>query len=146
VSATDSVRFTRIRVAGYIAEGTPFFPAQKLLRTRVLEWLCFEQSNVDQVIGRARFRRAHPNHIPTRPEEFEAWWRHGERALRVLEAHLTDRPFFVDERYTIADIGLYAYTHCAEQGGFELKDYPNLRKWFGRVETTPGYVPIDQIP
>lgn len=130
----------------YLSEGTPFLPAEKLSRTRALEWLCFEQSNVDRVISRARFRRAFPKAIPTREEEFGPWLRQGNAALRVMEAHLTSRTFFVDERYTVADIGLYAYTHCADEGGFDLSVYPNLQRWFDRVAATPGYLPIDQVP
>jgi glutathione S-transferase len=130
----------------HLSEGTAFLPAEKLSRTRVLEWLCFEQSNVDRVISRARFRRAFPKAIPTREEEFGPWLRQGAAALRVMEAHLTSRTFFVDERYTVADIGLYAYTHCADEGGFDLSIYPNLQRWFARVAATPGYLPIDQVP
>jgi glutathione S-transferase len=130
----------------HLSEGTPFLPAEKLNRTRVLEWLCFEQTNVDGVISRARFRRAFPKAIPTREEEFGPWLQQGARALALMEAHLKSRPFFVDDRYTIADIGLYAYTHCAADGGFDMGGYPNLHKWFARIEATPGYLPIDQVP
>jgi len=130
----------------YLSEGTPFLPAQKLNRTRVFEWLCFEQTNVDGVISRARFRRAFPQAIPTREEEFGPWLRQGARALALMDVHMSSRTFFVDERYTIADIGLYAYTHCAAEGGFDMSGYPNLHKWFARVAATPGFLPIDQVP
>ena len=130
----------------YLGEGTAFLPTEKLSRTRVLEWLCFEQTHVDGVISRARFRRAYPKAIPTREEEFEPWLRQGARALRLMDQYLESRTFFVDERYTIADIGLYAYTHCAADGGFDMRGYPNLHKWFARVEATPGYLPIDRVP
>jgi glutathione S-transferase len=130
----------------HLAEGTDFLPGDTLLRLRVTEWLCFEQSNVDQVIARARFRKVFPDVVPTRPEEFAAWHRHGERALAVMERHLTERAFFVADRYTIADIALYAYTHRAGEGGFQLDRYPALGRWFRRVEGTPDYVPIDQVP
>src|SRR6187402_1853075 len=72
----------------HLAEGTPLLPSPGLARTRVLEWLCFEQSNVAQVIGRARFRRSFPDAVATRAEEFEAWHRQGNRALQVVEARL----------------------------------------------------------
>jgi glutathione S-transferase len=130
----------------YLSEGTAFLPADKLSRARVLEWLCFEQTNVDGVISRARFRRAFPKAIPTREEEFGPWLRQGNQALALLEAHLASRSFLVDERYTIADIGLYAYTHCAADGGFDLSGYPNLHQWFARIEAQPKYLPIDRIP
>ena len=128
----------------HLAEGTPLLPAPGLARTRVLEWLCFEQSNVAIVIGRARFRRTFPDVVPTRPEEFEAWHRQGNRALRVLEERLHDYTFLVDDGYTIADIALYAYTHCAAEGGFSLEPYAAIRSWIERIEELPGFLPINQ--
>jgi glutathione S-transferase len=127
----------------HLAEGTPLLPTDPLARTRVLQWMCFEQTQVDGVISRARFRRRYPDLIPTRPEEFEVWWRDGARALRVLEDHLARRTFLVDERFTIADIALYAYVHVAEEGGFELAGCPALRRWIGRIEARPAWQPID---
>jgi glutathione S-transferase len=130
----------------YLAEGTPLLPSDKLHRTRVLEWLGFEQTHVDGVISRARFRRLYPNVIPTRPEEFDAWHAEGREALGVLDEHLGSRLFLVDERFTIADIALFAYTHCADEGGFDLAPYEALRAWFSRVQGQPGFLPIDQKP
>jgi glutathione S-transferase len=130
----------------YLSEGTPLLPADKILRTRVLEWMGFEQTHIDGVISRARFRRLFPHAIPTREEEFVAWHSEGREALGVLEQHISRHSFLVDERYTIADIALYACTHCAEQGGFDLAPYTSLRGWFTRVQSQPGYIPIDQIP
>jgi glutathione S-transferase len=78
----------------HIAEGTHLLPSDRLARTRVLQWLCFEQQNVDNVISRARFRRLYPDAVPTRPEEFEPWLKQGARALRVLEQHLRTRTFW----------------------------------------------------
>jgi glutathione S-transferase len=130
----------------HLSEGTRFLPAPGLSRTRVLEWLCFEQSQVSIVIGRARFRRAFPDVVPTRPDEFEAWQRQGNRALHVLEERLHDYLFLTDDGYTIADIALFAYVHCAEQGGFSLEPYASIRSWIERIEQMPGYVGIDQAP
>src|SRR6478736_2549678 len=83
---------TRVRdssaILMHLAEGTRFLPAPGLSRTRVLEWLFFEQSEVAKVIGRARFRRTFPDVVPTRPEEFEAWYRQGNRALSIMEERL----------------------------------------------------------
>ena len=128
----------------HLAEGTRFLPAPGLARTRVLEWLCFEQSNVSIAIGRARFRRTFPDVVPTRPEEFEAWHRQGNRALRILEARLHDYLFLVDEGYSVADIALFAYVHCCDQGGFSLYPYPAVRSWIERIEEMPGFLRIDQ--
>jgi glutathione S-transferase len=130
----------------HLAEGTPFLPAPGLARTRVLEWLCFEQSNVAPVIGRARFRRTFPDAVATRPEEFEAWQRHGKRALGIMEERLHDYLFLTDAGFTIADIALFAYTHCAAQGGFSLEPYAAVRSWIERIEEMPRYLPIDRLP
>jgi glutathione S-transferase len=130
----------------FLADGTPLLPDDKLLRTRVLEWMGFEQTHVDGVISRARFRRMYPHAIPTREEEFVAWHAEGREALAVLNAHLADRKFLIDGRFTIADIALFAYTHCAEQGGFDLAPYASLRAWFDRVRAQRGHLPIDQVP
>jgi len=128
----------------HLAEGTRFLPEPGLARTRVLEWLCFEQSQVSIVIGRARFRRTFPNVIATRPEEFEAWHRQGNRALSILEERLHDYVFLTDAGYTIADIGLFAYVHCAEQGGFSLEPYASIRSWIERIQEMPGFVALDE--
>lgn len=130
----------------YLADGTPLLPNDRLARARVLAWMCFEQTHVDGVISRARFRRRFPDVIPTRPEEFEAWWRDGARAQQVLEDHLAKHPFLVEDRFTIADIALYAYVHRAEEGGFSLERYSHLREWFHRIEARPAYLPIDVVP
>jgi len=130
----------------HLAEGTRFLPPPGLARTRVLEWLCFEQTNVAPVIGRARFRRTFPDAVSTRPEEFDAWHRHGNRALSVLEDRLHDYTYLVGDSYSIADIALFAYTHCAEQGGFSLEPYAAIRSWVERIEELPGYLAIDQVP
>jgi glutathione S-transferase len=130
----------------YLTEGTPLFPDDKLLRARVLEWMAFEQTHVDGVISRARFRRMFPDAIPTREHEFAAWEAEGREALRVLDAHLAQRKFLVDERFTIADITLYAYVHCAGEGGFDLAPFSSLRAWFERVRAQRGYLPIEEVP
>ena len=127
----------------HLAEGTRFLPPPGLARTHVLEWLCFEQSNVSQVIGRARFRRTFPDVIPTLPMEFAAWERLGNHALSILERRLHDYLYLVDDGYTVADISLFAYVHCAEQGGFSLEPYAAIRSWIERIEELPGYVTID---
>ena len=130
----------------YLAEKTSLLPDERLLRARVLEWMCFEQTHVDGVISRARFRRLYPDVIPTRNDEFVAWHAEGHRALHVLNAHLSSHSFLVAERFTVADIALYAYTHCAEEGGFELAAYDALEPWFRRVRAQPGHHPLNCVP
>jgi len=130
----------------HIAEGTHLLPSDRLARTRVLQWLCFEQQNVDNVIARARFRRLYPDAVPTRPEEFEPWLKQGARALRVLEQHLRTRTFLVEERLSIADIGLFAYVHCAPEGGFDLQRFPAVCAWLARIAARPGHFGIADVP
>jgi glutathione S-transferase len=130
----------------HLAEDTPLLPADRLMRTRVLEWMCFEQTHVDGVISRARFRRSYPDAIPTRDEEFVAWHSEGSEALARLDEHLRERKFLVAERFSIADIALYAYTHCADEGGFDLTPYSSLAAWFARVRAERGHLPLNQVP
>ena len=130
----------------HVAEGSELLPRRPLSRTRVLQWMCFEQTNVDGVISRARFRSLFPSVVPTRPEEFEPWWREGTRTLRVIDEHLRSHRFLVDDCFSIADIAVYSYVHRAEEGGFDLAPFAALRAWFERIEARPAYLPIDQVP
>jgi glutathione S-transferase len=130
----------------YLAEGTPLLPTDRLARTRILQWACFEQTHVDGVISRARFRKMFPDVIPTRPEEFVAWWSQGKDALRVLDQRLASHPYLVNDQFTIADIILYAYVHRAREGEFDMAPYRNLPAWFERIESRPAYIPIDLVP
>ena len=130
----------------YLAEGTALLPEDRLARQRVLAWMCFEQTHVDGVISRARFRRLYPHAVPTRPEEFEAWWRDGKRALEALDGHLSGRSYLVGDRLSIADLTLYAYVHCAGEGGFDLAPYAAIAPWLGRIEARPAHLPIDAVP
>ncbi|MDJ0947494.1 MAG: glutathione S-transferase family protein [Alphaproteobacteria bacterium] len=128
----------------YLAEGTPFLPDDRLERARVLQWMFFEQYSHEPNIAVARFWHMHGEMTEEQkallPEKHEK----GYAALSVMESHLADRPFFVAERYTVADIALYAYTHVAPEGGFDLEPYPALRRWLDRVASQPGYIPITQ--
>lgn len=128
----------------FLAEGTALLPDERFTRACVLQWMSFEQTNIDGVVSRARFRRMYPDAVPTRPEEFVVWWRDGYRALDVLEARLDQRLWLVDDGFTLADIALYAYVHKAEDGGFDLSRYPALRAWFTRVEARPAHIAIDR--
>ena len=125
----------------YLAEGTPFLPGERLARARVLQWMFFEQYSHEPYIAVAR-RIRHMERKPVPPELAER----GRQALGVMERHLAERRFFVDDRYTIADIALYAYTHVADEGEFDLAPYPKVRAWLARVAEEPGHVPITFRP
>ncbi|HWE08851.1 MAG TPA: glutathione S-transferase family protein [Solirubrobacteraceae bacterium] len=124
----------------YFAEGTDFLPADVFQRAQVLQWLFFEQYDHEPNIAVLRFWELADIHPP--PAELEAKRRSGDRALQALETHLSDRSFLVDDRYTVADIALYAYTHVAPEGGFSLQSLPAVRDWLARVEAQPGHVAI----
>jgi glutathione S-transferase len=128
-----------------LSEGTALLP-EGHPRHQIRAWLNFEQTWVDGVISRARFRRAFPAAIPTPKEFFATWHAEGERALQTLDAHLKAAEYLVSDHFTIADIGLYAYVHVAEDAGFRLADYPALSAWLARVAHQPGVLPIDTNP
>jgi glutathione S-transferase len=124
----------------YFSEGTPYLPEDRFERAQVLQWLFFEQYSHEPYIAVARFWRIAGIEPPQ--AELEAKHRGGLAALDAMQGHLTERQFLVGERYTIADIALYAYTHVAPEGGFALEPYPAIQAWLERVAAQPGHVPI----
>jgi glutathione S-transferase len=127
----------------YFGEGTRFVPEDPYERAQVLQWMFFEQYQLEPTIAVVRFWVAYSG----RPEEFEpqreAKMKGGERSLRRLEGGLHEREYVVGDSPTLADIALYGYTHVAEEGGFSLEPYPAVRAWLDRVAAEPGHVPID---
>jgi len=125
----------------YLAEGTGYLPEERLPRAQVLQWMFFEQYSHEPNIAtlrfwtRAGFLAERSAFVPDKRK-----W--GRAALDVMEGHLRDRRFFAAERYSIADIALYAYTHVADEGGFNLAPYPAIRAWLARVAGQPGHIPI----
>jgi glutathione S-transferase len=127
----------------YLAEGTPFAPETPRERARVLQWMFFEQYSHEPNIATVRFWITHQVAMtPLIELSIPAKRKNGEAALGVMEQHLATHRFFVGGRYTIADIALYAYTHVAGEGGFDLQPYPHVRAWLDRVAAQPGYIPI----
>jgi glutathione S-transferase len=130
-------------IISYLAEGSALVPADRLERARMWQWLCFEQYNLEPNIGRARFWIASLGRSESElGEKLAEKRRNGHAALAVLEQGLDGRDFLVGNRYSLADIALYAYTHVAPEGGFPLDPYPAIRAWCARVAAQPGYVPI----
>ena len=130
----------------YLADGTRFLPERRLERARVLQWMFFEQYSHEPNIAVAR-AWAHVFDLEMTEERrvaLEAKRKLGHEALGVMEGHLKDNDYFVGGRYSIADIALYAYTHVAHEGGFDLVDYPAIRGWIERVAAQPGHIPITQ--
>jgi glutathione S-transferase len=129
-------------ILNYLAEGSPLLPEERLERARVLQWMFFEQYSHEPYIAVARFiLRYQPPDSPRRAE-LPRLIERGNQALSVMERHLEREPFFAAERYTVADIALYAYTHCAADGGFDLSAYPAVRGWLERVRSQPRHVPL----
>jgi len=128
----------------YLSEGTPFLPADRWERAQVLQWMCFEQYSHEPNIATVRFWVHYTELTPERRAAIEQKRPLGYAALDVMERHLAQHRFFVGERYTIADIALYAYTHVADEGGFDLGRYPAVRAWLERVRAEPRHVPITQ--
>jgi glutathione S-transferase len=125
----------------YLAEGTPFLPEDRLQRAQVLSWMCFEQYSHEPNIATLRFW-THAGLLEQRAALVPGKREAGVAALGVMEGHLAKRAFFAAERYTIADIALYAYTHVAEEGGFPLAPYPAIRAWLARVAAQPRHIAI----
>ncbi len=130
-------------IISYFAEGTPFLPADRFQRAQVLQWLFFEQYSHEPYIASVRYLVIHPDVQDPRRTILDTLMRpRGYDALGAMEGHLKSREWFVGERYSIADIALYAYTHVADEGGFDLADYPAIRAWLVRVKSQPRYIPI----
>lgn len=125
----------------YLAEGTALLPNDRFERAQVLQWMFFEQYNHEPNIAVARFW-LHVLGAPPSEEAMAEKQRGGYLALDALESGLAGQEFLVGGRHSIADIALYAYTHVAEEGGFDLGRYPAIRGWLERVAGQPGHVPI----
>jgi len=126
----------------YLADGTPLWPSERWARAQVLQWLFFEQYSHEPFIAVARFIHHFLPEDSPRRAELPRLEQGGRAALGVMEQRLEAHPFLVADRYTIADIALYAYTHVAPDGGFALDGYPAIRGWLARVEAQPGWAPI----
>jgi len=125
----------------YFADGTQYVPSEPFDRAKTLQWMFFEQYSHEPYIAVARNWLMHD--LTPSPEALAEKQRGGYVALDALERELADGRDFLAGGFSIADIALYAYTHVARQGGFELSGYPRIRAWIDRVAAQPGYVPID---
>lgn len=123
----------------YLAEGSALWPVDRFARAQVLQWMFFEQYSHEPYIAVARAIR---RFFPGREAELPVLWKKGYLALDVLEQHLRRHDYLVAERYTVADIALYAYTHAAAEGGFDLARYPAIQEWLQRVAAEPGHIPL----
>lgn len=127
-------------IIDFLAEGTPYLPADAHERQQVLAWQFFEQYEIEPNLAVARFHRIFDVEPP--PGLMSQKQEAGRRGLEALERGLTGREFLVAGRYSVADISLYAYTHVAAEGGFDLDPYPWTRAWLDRVAAQPGHLLI----
>jgi glutathione S-transferase len=143
VALDDGARITESNaILAHFAEGTAWLPAPGLLRTRVFEWLFFEQYSHEPYIAVARnwirYLKTKERFMDRLPDI----WARGHRALGILELRLQAQPWLTDAGMTIADLALFAYTHVAEEGEFDLLPYPGLRRWLDRLQKVPGIRPL----
>ncbi|HEY0285497.1 MAG TPA: glutathione S-transferase family protein [Pseudomonas sp.] len=127
-------------ILNFLAEGTPYLLSEPRLRTQMLQWQFFEQYSHEPSIAVARFIQFYLGMPQERLEEYKAMHKLGYKALKVMEQQLIRTPFLVGDQFSIADIALYAYTHVAHQGGFDLGQFPAIVQWLARVKEQPGYV------
>jgi len=126
----------------YLAQDTKYFPQDKYLQAQIMQWLFFEQYSHEPNLATARYWIS----ILKQPEKYIEQLKHkhrlGNAALQVMENHLDERNYLVGDTYTIADIGLYSYTHVAEEGGFDLTQYSAIQTWLQRVAAHAKHILI----
>ena len=127
-------------ILSYLADGSALAGTDRYAKATVLQWLFFEQYSHEPFIATSRFIVKYLNNPPSRQADLEAKKPGGYQALAVMEQQLGTQDFIANNEYSIADIALYAYTHVAHEGGFELEDYPFMRQWLRRVENRPRFV------
>ena len=126
----------------YLADGTRLAGVNRFERASVLQWMFFEQYSHEPYIATARFIVRYLGNPPERKADLEGKKIAGERALGVMERKLSESSYMAGDRFTLADIALFAYTHVAEEGGFELRRYPGVMNWIGRIMSRPNYKPM----
>lgn len=129
----------------YLAQGSSLLPESALAQARVLQWQFFEQYSHEPCIAVARFIARYLNMPDHRRDEYHALQLKGRDALSVMEQQLAHTPYLAGEHYTLADISLYAYTHVADEGGFNLGDYPHIQAWLARLEAHPRHQTMAQF-
>lgn len=129
----------------WLAEGTPLLPADAWQRAQALSWLFFEQYSHEPYVAVARFIRGWTPPDSPRRADLPQLIERGGQALAVMEKHLRHAAWFTGEAYGVADIALFAYTHCAVDGGFDLAACPRITDWLARVRATPGFVPMPGV-
>jgi glutathione S-transferase len=128
----------------YLARDTPFFSSDRLPQTEILKWLFFEQYSLGANLSRPRFWMKVANQADQFAPIIAYHQKQGYAALKVVEDHLTQQSFLAGERYSIADIAVYAYTHVADEGGYDMSQFSAIRAWCDRVRSQPNHITIAQ--
>jgi glutathione S-transferase len=130
-------------IAWYLAEGTKLAPSDRMARAQTLQWMFFEQYSHEPYVAVARFwKHVLPTLDDDKQRRLPDIMKRGYAALDVMEKHLAARSFFVGEKYGLADIALYAYTHVAHEGDFDLSGHPAINAWMKRVAAQPNHIRI----
>ncbi len=129
----------------HFADETQYMPMDHFDKSLMYQWLFWEQYSHETAIAVARYSMHYLGNSEKEDPRLPQLWEKGYKALDVMEEHLSDRDFFVAERYSIADIALFAYTHVAHEGGFDLSNYPHVRGWIERVKAQPRWKSMDEI-
>lgn len=127
----------------YLGDGTQYVPADPFDRAKVLQWMFFEQYEHEPALAVVRFWVAYSGRPEAFADRLDERRAAGYRALDAMQRHLEKNPFLAPGAFSIADIALYAYTHVAHEGGFDLEGYPAITKWLERVAARPGHITID---
>jgi glutathione S-transferase len=132
-------------ILNYLADGTPFLPTDRLIRARVLQWQFFEQYSHEPYVAVARYIARYLGMPESRRQDYLSKQEGGHKALRVMESQLAKTRYLAGDSYTIADISLYAYTHVADEGGFDLSGYPAIGRWLAAIASHPKHVTMEQF-
>ncbi|VAX04990.1 Glutathione S-transferase, unnamed subgroup [hydrothermal vent metagenome] len=132
-------------ILNYLAEGSDYLPSDRYEKSKVLQWQFFEQYSHEPYIATARYINKYLGLPKDREAEYHSKQEGGHKALSVMDSHLERSKFFLGDNPTIADISLYAYTHVAKEGGFNLLGYPKILRWLSDFESIPGYIEMDRI-
>jgi len=132
-------------ILSWLAEGSTYLPADAWQRAQALSWLFFEQYSHEPYIAVARFIRGWTPLDSPRRADLPRLHERGMQALAVMEKHLAQAAWFTGPAYGVADIALFAYTHCAGEGGFDLAAFPHITDWLARVRAQPGFVPMPGV-
>jgi glutathione S-transferase len=131
----------------YLAEDTPYLPSDKLDRAEALRWMFFEQHSHEPAIATARFwLHLVKGGRELRKHEIDQWMERGYEALSLMERHLAAHRYFVGDRTTVADLTLYAHTHVAQEGDFDLSEFPHVIEWLARIASEPGHLKMSDQP